>query len=314
MPFLENQFFGMCHRAGGGNLPGLPDELIKAVKTFAGSSGPTQDGARLKIRGILAALPPEVKNKYAGAFRYLMKGVRRAKFSKPDESAVFKMPVTVSSRSTPLDLWGEGIPSLAVMEEIASNLKIICPLVKELAESKEPGPWRFWFARDSLGEVRLALKNMDLYLNQRCERISFRVLKVGDRCDAADVEEGDAGQIITTVAAEGEDRQDFRGENGHLMVPSGLRIFLLPYYFSPTKVDEIRSSAENFRFCTLCHELSHKIVDTVDVVYGLDSCRRIQFSPEAARNADNWCFFLADYAQETKRLKGRVRVGQSQLF
>jgi hypothetical protein len=261
--------------------------------------------AGVELQGALRSLPPDAKAKYAGPLAYLQSCIQ-AKIAKPDESMIFKMSVSVSSRKAPLDLRGEGFPSLAFLEEIAKNLKIICPLIHELASPQRPGgPRTTWFASESLNEVQSAIVNLDMYLNHRCSRLTFKVLPVGSRCDNDEVRGSLAGQVLPTVMLKGQDRPDFRRESGYLQVPSGLRIFLGPLYFSVrTNYDEMLSTVAIYRFMTLFHELTHKIIKTVDKVYELPRCRAIKDSADAVMCADSWGYFLTDYAAQSNRLPG----------
>ena len=278
--------------------PGVYNKMLLQ----ASSSKAAQAGVELE--GALRSLSPDLKTKYAKPLAYLQ-GCIRAKIAKPDNSMIYKMSLTVSSRQAPLELRGEGFPSLSFMEEIASNLKIICPLVRELAQGERRGPRRNWFAEQSLPEVQSALVNLDMYLNHKCSCITFKVLHVGNRCDNDRVESSLAGQVLPTVMLKGEDRPDFRRANGYLQVPSGLRIFLGPLYFSvQANYDAMLTTVAIYRFMTLFHEMTHKIIKTVDVDYELPNCQRIKDSADAIRCADSWGYFLTDYAAETNRLPG----------
>jgi hypothetical protein len=51
-----------------------------------------------------------------------------------------------------------------------------------------------------------------------------------------------------------------------------------------------------YRFMTLAHELTHKIIKTSDKVYELPNCRAIKDSPDGVMCADSWGYFLTAYA------------------
>lgn len=277
--------------------------LYNKMLNQASSSSATQAG--IELQGVLRGLSQELKTKYATPLAYVKTCVS-GKFAKPSESALFKMEVSISSRSAPLEVRGEGFPSLTFLEEVANDLKTICPLVQKLAKSKDIGPRSNWFASGSMSEVQSALVNLDQYLNHRCTRISFKVLQSGKRCDNSEVEEGLAGQVIPTVMLSGEDRPDFRTANGYLRVPEGLRIFLGPLYFSvPTNYDAMLTTVSIYRFMTLFHELTHKIIKTVDETYELVGCKGIKDTDRAVKCADSWGYFLVDYAKETNQLPGK---------
>ncbi len=279
--------------------PNLYDKVLQQASSLKAAQ------AGIELEGALRSLSPEVRGVYAGPLAYVQSCIR-GKMAKPDESQIFKMSLTISSREAPLDLRAEGFPSLAALDEVAANLKIICPLIHELAGSDTVGPRRNWFARESLAEVQSALVNLDMYLNHKCQRLTFKVLKTGKRCDNSEVEEILAGQVIPTVMLEGEDRPDFRKENGYLQVPAGLRIFFGPLYFAAgaDDFDEILRTVAIYRFMTLFHEMTHKIIKTTDQEYELLNCRKIKDTPQAVMCADSWGYFLTDYAAETNRLPG----------
>jgi hypothetical protein len=55
---------------------------------------------------------------------------------------------------------------------------------------------------------------------------------------------------------------------------------------------------------TLFHELSHKIIKTVDELCGLYDCLRIKDTPHAVTCGDSWGYFIIEYAAQTNRLPG----------
>jgi hypothetical protein len=291
--FTESAFASLLEkiRAYNTNL-----QLGNQVKTLQSEVG---------IQGVLRGLSQDLKTKYAKALGYVQAKIKGA-LAKPDDSAIFKLTLPIASRSSPLEIRGEGFPSLAAIQEVGSNLAIICPLIHDLAKSDHEGPRRNWFAQGSLAEVQTSIVNLDQYLNSRCTGISFKVLQVGGRCDSDTVVASLAGQVVPTVMLDGEDRPDFRKPSGYLKVPPGLRIFLGPLYFSVNEhYDAVLKTVGIYRFMTLFHELSHKIIKTTDVEYELPNCLRIKDTAEAVKCADSWGYFLTDYANSKKRLPGQ---------
>ncbi|ABC32138.1 hypothetical protein HCH_05475 [Hahella chejuensis KCTC 2396] len=52
-----------------------------------------------------------------------------------------------------------------------------------------------------------------------------------------------------------------------------------------------------FKFRCVAHELSHRILDTIDTAYGEYECVKLTFGSDKRtplNNADNWGLFLAD--------------------
>lgn len=219
------------------------------------------------------------------------------KFAAPD----FREDVTIPGRGAPLTVIGEGLAA-GEMHEIINNLKLLGPILHALAANKDAGPRSKWFPAASLDEVHTAVGNFDKYLNQRCSRLTFKRLHVGMRCDS-DVNDPDdlvsknlAGQVIPTVMLKGQDRPDFRKEGGYFSVPTGMRIFLGPLYFKVKNgYDAILTTAAIYRFMTLAHELSHKVLKTTDQVYELDACLGIANTPKAVMCADSWGYFITEY-------------------
>lgn len=260
--------------------------------------------AEIQLQAALRELSSDLKTKYATAITYAQ-GKIKGSFAKPSDNGAYNMTVSISSRSAPLIIRGEGFPSLAAIEEVTNNLKLICPMIAELARSERVGPRSNWFAQQSLSEVQSALVNLDQYLNHRCARITFKVLAVGNRCDNKETGAGLAGKVIPTVMLQGQDRPDFRRENGYLQVSSGLKVFFGPLYLSVrTNYDPMLSTVAIYRFMTLFHELTHKIIKTTDQEYELVNCKNIKDTPRAVMCADSWGYFLTDYAGETNRLPG----------
>jgi hypothetical protein len=260
------------------------------------------------VQKALAAIPTDKRVKYKPALDLIesKKGNwdffknRVAGFGKFG-AADFEQHVAIPGRGATLLVRGEGLAP-GEMREIIANLIILCPLVHQLASNSSLGARRNWFAQASLPEVESALDNFDKYLNTRCTRLTFKRVHVGGRCDSDIDDPYDlvtsslAGQVVPTVMLDGEDRPDYRKPGAYLKVPSGLKIFIGPWYFSMSgSHDEILSSPAIFRFMTLAHELTHKVLKTSDKTYELEPCRAIKDTPEGVMCADSWGYFLTEY-------------------
>ena len=258
-----------------------------------------------EVEKLLSNIPHDKKQKYKDALDFLtsrkdkwdlltgtkVKGF--AKFPVID----FQEEVTIPGRGASLLIRGEGmIPG--DMREIINNMVRLVPAIHQLATNDSLGQRREWFAQQSLQEVKDSLDNLDKYLNTRCERITFKRLHVGMRCDRSVVTRGLAGQVLPTVMLEGEDRPDYRKPNAYFKVPSGLNIFIGPLYFSVrNNYDAILKTPAIYRFMTLAHELTHKILKTSDKVYELPNCKGIKDSADGVMCADSWGYFLTEYVE-----------------
>lgn len=261
-----------------------------------------------EVQAVLDKIPADKKIKYKRAIDFLTakKGSWDlfhnrvsgwGKFSAAD----FEEHVTVPGRGATLLIRGEGMTP-GDMREIIRNLQVQLPLIHQLASNPKLGPRRDWFAANSLGEVQTALENLDKYLNHRCTRITFKRLHVGMRCDSDVNDPSDvvtrslAGQVVPTVMLAGEDRPDFRKKDGYLKVPSGIKVFLGPLYWSVrNNYDAILKTPAIYRWMTLAHELTHKVIKTTDKCYELSNCKNIKDSPDAVMCADSWAYFLTEY-------------------
>jgi hypothetical protein len=271
----------------------------------------------LKAKDQKGALNCEIKleawckgegKKYPDAVSYIQ-GRIKGHMAKPSGPS-FKESVTIEGRKAPLEIRGEGMPEDA-MKEIVGFIKSYFPLVREPAGGENVGPRKDWFAGSSQGEVASALKSLNTYLTTKCTTLTFVKLSVGSKCDGGDVEDTLAGQVLPTVMIDGEDRPDYRKADGYTKVPSGLRIFIGPLYFSVTNnYDAMLKTIVIYRWMTVFHELSHKILKTRDHVYELDNCKNIKGTGDAVQCADSWGYFLTDYAAKTNRLPGQTGGGK----
>jgi hypothetical protein len=275
------------------------------VKLFSDALVKSTDLPWSEVETAINKIPPDKRQKYKGALDFLASRKDKwdfflhrvsgfGKFAVPD----FDRYISIPGRDAKLRVFGEGL-AIGEMEEIIENLRILCPLIHELAVDPNRGPRRDWFAQQSLDEVAASLDNLDKYLNTRCTVLTFKRLHVGMRCDSDVNDPNDvvtkhlAGQVIPTVMLKGEDRPDYRKPGAYLKVPSGLKIFIGPLYFSvKSNYDAILKTPALYRYMTLAHELTHKILKTSDKVYELRNCIRIKDTPDAVACADSWGYFL----------------------
>lgn|GEM_PF-3562991 len=293
-------------RLGSATLPWQTESALRPLYLlFSDALEKDKDLRWSEVEAVLSKVPSDKKLKYRQAVDFLQGKKDKWDFFHNRVSgfsrfsvADFERDVTIPGRSAKLLVRGEGLAP-GDMEEIIGNLRILCPLIRELAADPKAGPRRDWFAQQSLDEVATSLDNLDQYLNTRCTRLTFKRLHVGMRCDS-DVDDPDdlvtrnlAGQVIPTVMLKGEDRPDYRTAGAYLKVPSGLKIFIGPLYFSVRRgYDEILKTPAIYRYMTLAHELTHKIIKTSDKVYELPNCRAIKDTPDAVMCADSWGYFL----------------------
>jgi hypothetical protein len=189
-----------------------------------------------------------------------------------------------------INLRFEGIP-VSEMDVIRSYVaECVSALSGDLADDEDL--MRRWFGT-CRAQAKIRLGVLGKYLTERCEVLTF-VRKVhGTRCDNAKVEISDYGQVLPTVMTAGLTSQSFRVPRGEANVPRGLRIFLSPTYFSTTP----KGGEVNEKLNTILHEITHKVLDTIDHEYGEDDCLELaKKSPrKAAENADNYGYLLAEY-------------------
>jgi hypothetical protein len=145
-----------------------------------------------------------------------------------------------------------------------------------------------WFgaAAASGGETSAAFqaarKKMDDYVNRKCRVLSFVKKPYNATVDSALVEQGDLAQVM---------RSCFHGQDG--FVPSGLRIYVLGSGLINQDADE--------QFNTVAHEISHRVLGSVDYVYGMKKALKLATndSATAINCAENWGYF---YMEVMKRM------------
>lgn len=173
----------------------------------------------------------------------------------------------------------------------ASELESVSKRVAELAGAlaKQGGDRTRWFGKNhNTQQLSANLKALGDYLNSTCTLLTFVRKKTGQIIDQVAAESSDYGQVIgnidTTTA-------NFQKSAKH--VSSGLRIFAMNEI-----VNAIKDNDTEEKLNYVYHEISHKVIDTVDYEYGKSDCLNLAVNKPglAIRNADNYGYFLAEYA------------------
>ena len=134
--------------------------------------------------------------------------------------------------------------------------------------------------------VSEGLKTMSTYINEKCTRLTYVRKHTGQIIDQVKADPDDYGQVIpnisTTVA-------NFVRSAPH--VTAGLRIFAMNEI-----INAITNDDEQEKINYVYHEISHKVLDTVDYKYGEDDCKALakKTPTQAVRNADNWGYYIAE--------------------
>jgi hypothetical protein len=176
------------------------------------------------------------------------------------------------------------------IKEITARANRIIALAPELAKTTKLNPdLKKWFGAGA-DQALKKIKIMSDYLTKKCKILTFKKLVLGGKCDGAPVEIGDYGQVIPTVQTR------YLKEDDLAKVPSGLRIFLSPYYFSVNATEYEKDNC-------IYHELTHKIIMTVDYRYGPSECEWLakNFPGSVHKNADNYGYLIADLAQDLEQ-------------
>ena len=180
---------------------------------------------------------------------------------------------------------GEGLTDAEVNE-----LKKVCAKVcgrAHAAATTSAGDKRKWFgSKANSPEVTEGLKTMDKYLNVQCTRITFARKNTGQIVDQVAANASDYGQVLPNVM---QTVANFRKSAKH--TSSGLRIFAMNEI-----IEAIKNNDELEKVNYVYHEVSHKVLDTVDFKYGEDDCKRLanRHPALAVRNADNWGYYIGE--------------------
>ncbi|HEX5438655.1 MAG TPA: M35 family metallo-endopeptidase [Gemmatimonadaceae bacterium] len=181
---------------------------------------------------------------------------------------------------------GEGLTATQLGE-----LTSVCTRVAALAKAAHDGAGNRakWFG--TLADspfVMEGLRIMDEYLNTKCVGITFVRKMTGQIVDQVSAEASDYGQVLPNVFTT---TVNFRETPRH--VSSGLRIYAMNEIIAAIDNDDQLEQA-NYVY----HEVSHKVLDTVDFRYGQSSCQRLarRHPRSAVRNADNWGYLIGEMA------------------
>ncbi|AZZ90723.1 hypothetical protein EUZ85_08350 [Hahella sp. KA22] len=185
-----------------------------------------------------------------------------------------------------------------------------------------------WFGGGNIKSVLEGLNNMHKYLTRKCTSLTFvsaprhpkdyigwvrPMVKVGLNPYDSDFD-NQLGQSshrnndnffhrLNNNAPQSkkytvkETTGTFRANCGYVNVQSGLRIYLTPGYLSGNFDENDRNDEQWFKFRCVAHELSHRILDTIDIAYGEHECVRLAIGSDkraSLNNADNWGLFLAE--------------------
>lgn len=135
---------------------------------------------------------------------------------------------------------------------------------------------------------------MSDYISKKCTSLTFVNKRIGDIVDKVPCEHGDIAQVIRGAFIS-YPMQDGRSKltEANRFVPSGLRLYVFPG-FMPRRLAS--AQAFEFQFNTVLHEISHRVIATMDHWYGeqdsLDAATRND--QDVVDCAENWGFFYAD--------------------
>jgi len=146
-----------------------------------------------------------------------------------------------------------------------------------------------WFGSSALpggqryNEFDLKRKTMNTYLTTKCTRLTYVKKRVGQYVDNCQVERGDLGQVIRSAF----DDQDAGAVPA--FVPSGIRVYVL----GDTLLTGVPPRR---RFHTMAHEITHRVIQTVDHWYGEQNCldKAVANSARCLRCAANWGWFYTE--------------------
>jgi hypothetical protein len=188
--------------------------------------------------------------------------------------------------------------SIAAGSALAAKVsaKATAGITKALnSDVKERARAKLWFGDSDLAEIGDCVLTMNEFFES-----SKRLVTFVDRRKGTDrlIEYAGPGKQATygesapmtwkdyaAVKCLSDDAEPFSAHVG-----SGLRVYLGERFFHPSKTTIDRAN-------TVYHELSHKLLKTVDHEYGAQSCLALARSaPEQAIwNADNWSFYAINF-------------------
>jgi hypothetical protein len=164
-------------------------------------------------------------------------------------------------------------------ETIATVSAVISYAAKSTFGRRQRGQW-FKDQANSQGLLD-KLKAMDRYVNKQCTVLSFVVKTVGVQVDSAPVEATDMAQVMRAP-----------------LLSSGTRIYILPNFCAQTHQERVN---------TVCHELSHRVIQTTDrpngvAVYGRGPALALA-GVHAVNCAEVFGYFYMDLAIEMGLIK-----------
>lgn len=179
---------------------------------------------------------------------------------------------------------GEGL-SNAEVAELTNICAAVCALAHRAATENVGDKVKWFGAMANSAAVTDGLKTMDQYLNKQCSRITFVRKNTGQIVDQVAAESSDYGQVIPNVM---QTTANFQKSAKH--TSSGLRIFAMNEI-----IDAITNNDQVEKLNYVYHEVSHKVLDTVDFKYGTTDCKALAINKpaRAVRNADNWGYYIA---------------------
>ncbi|HZE96196.1 MAG TPA: M35 family metallo-endopeptidase [Planctomycetota bacterium] len=146
-----------------------------------------------------------------------------------------------------------------------------------------------WFGTMANSDVLLGnLRTMDKYLNKQCTQLTFVRKATGQIIDSVNAEDSDYGQVLPNVFST---TVGFKQTTKH--VSSGLRIFAMNELIRAIATNDIKEQL-NYVY----HEVSHKVLDTMDYKYGKPKCKALAINNpgRAVKNADNYGYFICEVA------------------
>jgi hypothetical protein len=182
---------------------------------------------------------------------------------------------------------GEGLTD-AQVAQITTICTRVCAAATKAAALKAGNRGKWFGTEANSDELTGNLRAMDNYLNKKCTQLTFVRKNTGQIIDSVAAENSDYGQVLpninTTTAG-------FRKTAKH--VSSGLRIFAMNELIAAINSGDV---AEQLNY--VYHEVSHKVIDTVDYDYGQSDCLALATSDAdlAVKNADNYGYFICEIA------------------
>ncbi|WP_168188150.1 M35 family metallo-endopeptidase [Hahella sp. CCB-MM4] len=219
--------------------------------------------------------------------------------------------------------------NIAEQQKIRTALGLLETILAENLSNPKCKMIKNWFGRGNIKAVSEGLNNMHKYLTRRCTSLTFvsapnhpqgfigyvkPMVKTGLNPFDQSFENGnhhghrhndnaihrinDNAPRHKQIVIPKQTAKTFRENCGYVNVQSGLRIYLTPAYFSGNFDQNDPNDELWFKFRCVAHELSHRILDTIDIAYGARASQRLALlAPDKntpLNNADNWGLYLAE--------------------